>query len=119
MKRTVKDAIIEAKLTDEMMNTFFAQIGIIAIGGGLYLHSWIAFGLLLLGPLAIYLFSSKVNWCRIASIVLSCAYAIIWAITGFLIGWIFSVSASIVLCIIFLLPGVAYNWCAINYFSGK
>lgn len=119
MKRTIRDAIIEAKLTDEMMNTFYGQIGIAAILGGLYLQSWIAFGVLLLVPLAIYLFSSKVKWCRIASIILSGIYALGWAITGFLIGWIFSISASIVLCIIFLLPGVAYNWCAINYFRGE
>ena len=119
MKRTIRDAIIDAKLTDEMMNTFFAQIGIIAILGGLYLKSWIAFGILLLAPLAIFLFSRKFKWCRIAAIVLSCIYALGWAITGFLIGWIFSISASIVLCIIFLLPGIAYNWSAINYFRGE
>ena len=44
MKRTIRDAIIDAKLTDEMINTFTVQIGICSIVGGLYLHSWIAFG---------------------------------------------------------------------------
>ena len=54
MKRTIREAIMEAKLTEEMINTFIAQIGICSIVGGLYLHSWIAFGLLLLLPLAMF-----------------------------------------------------------------
>lgn len=119
MKKTIKSAIIDAKLTNEMINTFFAQIGIASIIGGLYLKSWIAFGVLLLAPCVIFLLSVKFKWCRIAAIVLSCIYILGWAIIGFLIGYIFSIEASIVLCIIFLLPGIAYNWCAINYFRGE
>ena len=116
MKGTIRDAIIEAKLTDEMINTFIAQIGICAIIGGLYLKSWIAFGLLLLGPLAVFVLSKWYKPCRIAAIVLAVIYTVLWVLAGVLIGSMFSVSASIVLAIIFLLPGVGYNWCAINYF---
>ena len=48
MKRTIRDAIIEARLTDEMINTFIGQIAVCSILGGLYFGSWIVFGLLLL-----------------------------------------------------------------------
>lgn len=117
MKHTIRDAIIEAKLTEEMINTFTAQIVICSIVGGIYLHSWIAFGLLLLFPLAMFLFSKKCRLCRIISTFLCGIYAIIWCVVGGLIGYIFSISACVVLAIIFLIPGVAYNWCAFNYFS--
>lgn len=119
MKKTITEAIINANLTDEMINTFIAQIVIYSILGGLYLQSWIMFGVLLLAPLAIYIFSGKVKWCRFIAIILSCIYVLFWAIAGFILGSIFSTEVSIVLCIIFLLPGVAYNWCAINYFRGE
>ncbi len=116
MKRTLRDAIMEAKLTEEMINTFIAQIAICAVLGGFYLKSWIAFGLMLLVPLAIFVLSKKFRWCRIAAMVLGGVYAVLWCVVGVLFGAIFSVSASIVLGIILLLPGVTYNWCAINYF---
>ena len=61
MKRTIRDAIIEAKFTEEMINTFIVQIGIYSIVGGLYLHSWIVFGLLLLFPLAMFLLSKNIG----------------------------------------------------------
>lgn len=117
MKHTIRDAIIEAKLTEEMINTFIVQIGICSIVGALYFHSWVAFGLLLLFPLAMFLLSKKYSWCRIISTLLCAIYAIIWGVIGGLIGYIFSISACVVLAIIFLIPGVAYNWCAFNYFS--
>ena len=117
MKRIIRDSIIEAKLTEEMINTFIVQIGICSIVGGLFLHSWIAFGLLLLFPLTIFLLSKKYKWCRIISTILCVIYAIIWGVVGGLIGSVFSISACVVLAIIFLIPGVAYNWCAFNYFS--
>ena len=116
MKRIIKGAIIEAKLTEEMINTFIVQIGICSIVGGLFLHSWIVFGLLLLLPLAMFLLSKKYKWCRIISTILCVIYAIIWCVIGGLIGSIFSISACVVLAIIFLIPGVLYNWCALNYF---
>ena len=116
MKRTIREAIMEAKLTEEMINTFIAQIGICSIVGGLYLHSWIAFGVLLLLPLAMFVLSKKYKWCRIISTILCVIYAIIWCIVGGLIGSAFSISACVVLAIIFLIPCIAYNWCAFNYF---
>ncbi len=116
MKHTVRDAIIEAKLTEEMINTFVAQIAICSIAGGLYLHSWVAFGFMLLFPLSVFILSKKYKWCRIIAIILCVIYAILWCIAGGLIGSIFSTSACIVLAIIFLIPGAAYNLCAINYF---
>ena len=116
MKRTIRDAIMEARLTDEMINTFIGQIAICSILGGLYFGSWIVFGLLLLCPLAIFVLSKWFKWCRIASIILGGIYAFLWVIIGVLIGKIFSISASVVLGIIFLIPGMTYNWCAINYF---
>lgn len=116
MKRTIKDAIIEARLTDEMINTFIGQIAVCSILSGLYFRSWVVFGLLLLCPLAIFVLSKWFKWCRIASMILGGIYACLWVVAGVLIGCIFSVSASIVLGIIFLIPGVAYNWSAINYF---
>ena len=116
MKRTIRDAIMDARLTDEMINTFIGQIAICSILGGLYFESWIVFGLLLLCPLAVFVLSKWVKWCRIILIILGVIYACLWVVTGVLIGKIFSVSASIVLGIIFLIPGVTYNWCAINYF---
>ena len=119
MKKTITDAIINAKLTNEMINTFIAQIAICSILGGWCLKSWIAFGILLLAPLTVYLFSGKVKWCRITAIIMSCIYVTGWSLAGFLLGSIFSIEASIVLCILFLFPGIAYNWCAINYFIGK
>ena len=61
MKRIIRDSIIEAKLTEEMINTFIVQIGICSIVGGLFLHSWIAFGLLLLFPLAVFLLSKNIS----------------------------------------------------------
>ena len=116
MKRTLREAIMEARLTGEMINTFVGQIAICSILGGLYFKSWIVFGLLLLCPLAVFVLSKRVKLCRVISIVLGGIYACLWVVTGVLIGKIFSVSASIVLGIIFLIPGVTYNWCAINYF---
>ena len=116
MKRTIREVIMDAKLTEEMINTFIAQIGICSIVGGLYLHSWITFGLLLLLPLTMFVLSKKYKWCRIISTILCVIYAIIWCIVGGLIGSVFSISACVVLAIIFLIPGVAYNWCAFNYF---
>ena len=116
MKRTIRDAIIEARLTDEMINTFIGQIAVCSILGGLYFGSWIVFGVLLLCPLAIFVLSKWLKWCRIASMILGGIYACLWVVTGVLIGCIFSVSASVVLGIIFLIPGATYNWCAINYF---
>ncbi|MBR5779638.1 MAG: hypothetical protein IKY21_03315 [Clostridia bacterium] len=116
MKRTIRDAIMDARLTDEMINTFIGQIGICSILGGIYFESWIVFGLLLLCPLAVFVFSKRFKWCRFASIILGVIYGCLWVVIGVLIGKIFSVSASVVLGIVFLIPGVAYNWCAINYF---
>ena len=116
VKRTIRDAIMEARLTDEMINTFIGQIAICSILGGLYFGSWIVFGLLLLCPLAIFVLSKWFKWCRIASIILGGIYAFLWVIIGVLIGKFFSISASVALGIIFLIPGVTYNWCAINYF---
>jgi len=116
MKRSIRDAIMDARLTDEMLNTFIGQIVICSILGGLYLKSWVVFGLMLLFPLIIFILSKRVKWCRIAAIVLGGFYACLWVVTGALIGKFFSISASIVLGIIFLIPGVMYNWCAINHF---
>ena len=116
MKRTIRDAIIEARLTDEIIDTFIGQIAICSILCGLHFGSWVVFGLSLLCPLAIFLLSKWFKWCRIASIVLGGVYACLWVIIGVLLGKRFSISASIVLGIIFLIPGVTYNWCAINYF---
>ena len=116
MKRTIRDAIKDARLADEVINTFIGQITLCSILGGLYFGSWVVFGLLLLCPLFIFVLSNRFKWCRIASIVLSGIYACLWTITGILIGKIFSISASVVLGIIFLILGVLYNWCAINYF---
>ena len=116
MKRTIRDAIMEARLTDEMINTFSGQITLCSVLGGLYFKSWVVFGLLLLGPLAIFVLSKWFKWCRIASMILGGIYACLWVVAGVLIGCTFSISASIVLGVVFLIPGVLYNWCAINYF---
>lgn len=119
MKKELKKGIIDAHLTEESIHTFVGQIGVCAIVAGLYFHSWIVFGASLLVPLCVFLFSSKIRWCQILSIVFSCIYALIWACVGFLIGSVFSLSASIVLMILFLFPGAGYNWMAIDYFRAN
>ena len=117
--REFRDRIIEANIIEDAIKYFSYQIAIVAIVLGLKFGSWIVFGVLYIAPLAIFILSSKLKLCRMLAIGLCALYIFLWGYIGFLIGSIFSISASIVLCLIFLIPGIAYNWCSFEYFNGK
>ena len=117
--KEVRDRIIEANAIEDALKYFTGQIAIVAIALGVIFKSWIVFGIACLLPIAIFVLSGKVKVCKILSLGLCGIYIVFWGYIGFVIGSIFSLSASIVLCLLFLIPGVACNWCMFNYFTGK
>ena len=117
--KEIRNRIIEANVIEEVIKYFTGQIAIVAIALGLIFSSWIVFGIVLLFPLAIFILSGRLKICKWLSLGLCLIYVVLWGYIGFLIGSMFSLSASIVLCLIFLIPGVACNWCMFNYFTGK
>ena len=117
MKDSVRKGILQADLSRDMVNGFTSQVAVCAVLLGLLLKSWTAFGLASLLPFFVYGFSSRYRWLKIPMIILCILYIACWSVLGYLIGSLFGIEASIVLCIILTISGIGYNLGAISYFK--
>ncbi|MDD4510258.1 MAG: hypothetical protein PHY23_05080 [Oscillospiraceae bacterium] len=117
MKDTIRAGMTQAFVNEDIFKAFAGQVGLSAIGFGLQFKSWILFGVLFLAPIFVFMFATKHKILRIISLVFAGVYTVGWAVGGYLIGSLFSLSASIVLAIIGLLCGAGCNRGAIVYFK--
>lgn len=115
MRNTIRESIMDANATEGILQIFVTQIGLSAIILGLCFRSWIVFGSTFLLPFLVVCLSNKHKLCKTLSIVLGVIYIPFWAFCGFIIGKFFSLSASIVLSIIFLVFSFLVNRFALEY----
>lgn len=107
--KDVRKGMTEAKFNEENASILFGEIGLIAIGLGLFAQSWWVFGGVLLGLLLAILIPG-------IAIVLMVAFSLAWGAIGYAIGTLFdSFGASVVLCIIGFLFGLGVHLSALEW----
>lgn len=117
MRNEVREGMTQAFNNENAYKFFCGQVGLSSIGFGLHFKSWILFGVLFLVPVFAFMLAAKHKSFRVVALIFAIVYTAGWAIGGYLIGSLFSLSASIVIGIIGLLCGIGCNQGAFAYFK--